>query len=361
MTNALKTLAVLALLSCGIISRAQIQTVQRPQLTANAMSLQRYADIPVSLYTGTPDINIPLDTIDNFRLRLPMTLSYHCGGVKVDEHPGWTGLGWTLNVGGVITREVRDEMDEYQQPDTKILKRDIGFFSFHDVLDDSLAWTPEGFANRNNYINNTYMPAADTEPDKFCFSFGEYTGFFFMDTDGSWKIYSERPVKVKDVSYSMTPQPGTIPLARNMRIINSITLTADDGTDYVFGEEATDMAIDIRNQKRACWCPTAWHIKRIVHMDGSRIDYQYQRGPYTASLGYAYSYGSIKIGEQNYGTNSSWPYYGQLLSPVYLHKISGDTFTADFFRSAVADKGLATSRKDKDGICRRRSSHTANH
>lgn len=336
MTNALKTLAVLALLSYGIISRAQIQTVQRPQLTANAMSLQRYADIPVSLYTGTPDINIPLDTIDNFRLRLPMTLSYHCGGVKVDEHPGWTGLGWTLNVGGVITREVRDEMDEYADG-TKIGSYDRGFMYSHGYIENfSKAWTdPLNFDQKSfndMYGNLPYTLLFDTEPDKFTFNFCGFSGFFMMGTDGAWHVCCDKPIKVKEVKTGDTPQPGNVKLYNSVKIITSITLTDDNGIDYTFGGDAIDMSIEFADQANSIWIPTAWHLAKIACPDGTETVFTYDRGPYTAALSYAEQFGSLQAGDQIFILQSA-PYQGKLLSPVYLNGISGDTFNVQFFRS----------------------------
>ncbi len=96
-------------------------------LTPNAKSFQRYGDIPVSLYTGTPNITIPLDTIRDVSLSLPISLSYHSGGIKADEHPGWVGLGWTLMLGGAITREVRNIPDEFNYI------REKGFYYIHNI------------------------------------------------------------------------------------------------------------------------------------------------------------------------------------------------------------------------------------
>ena len=84
-------------------------------LTPNAKSFQRYGDIPVTLYTGTPNITIPLGNFTDGHLTLPFSLSYHSSGIRVEDHPGWTGLGWNLSVGGAITREVRDIPDEVSE------------------------------------------------------------------------------------------------------------------------------------------------------------------------------------------------------------------------------------------------------
>lgn len=66
----------------------------------------KYADHPVNNYTGTPKIDIALFNIKRGRINLPISLSYHGSGVRVDEIASRSGMGWVLNAGGVITRTV---------------------------------------------------------------------------------------------------------------------------------------------------------------------------------------------------------------------------------------------------------------
>ena len=73
----------------------------------NTASLGKYGEVPVGLYTGIPQISIPLTSIQDGSLSVPISLSYHAGGVRVEEIASWVGLGWSLNAGGVITRQVR--------------------------------------------------------------------------------------------------------------------------------------------------------------------------------------------------------------------------------------------------------------
>src|SRR4051812_5554430 len=77
----------------------------------NAASLLKYAQIPVSKYTGVPDISIPLYTVKSGSLSLPISVSYHASGIKTSEEASWVGLGWALNCGGVIGRSIRDGDD----------------------------------------------------------------------------------------------------------------------------------------------------------------------------------------------------------------------------------------------------------
>ena len=98
-------LVSLAGLPSWLWSQTSLPEVIPPSPTA--ASLGEYGDIPVSTYTGIPNISIPLYQIQSRDLSLPISLSYHAGGVKVEEEASWVGLGWSLNAGGVITRSIR--------------------------------------------------------------------------------------------------------------------------------------------------------------------------------------------------------------------------------------------------------------
>ena len=76
-----------------------------------AYAFAQYAEMPVSLFTGTPSISIPLFTIETGAYSFPISLSYHASGIKVSQEASWVGLGWNLNVGGSISRSVRGRDD----------------------------------------------------------------------------------------------------------------------------------------------------------------------------------------------------------------------------------------------------------
>ena len=67
---------LLLLLIC-INARAQNQHIAYPNIavkTPKAAALDAYSDIPVSYYTGIPDITIPLYEIDDDGFKLQITL-----------------------------------------------------------------------------------------------------------------------------------------------------------------------------------------------------------------------------------------------------------------------------------------------
>ena len=77
-----------------------------------AASLCEYAETPVSYFYGLPQIDIPLYTVQEGSFSLPVSISYHGGGIKVNELASRVGLGWVLNAGGVISRTVCGLPDE---------------------------------------------------------------------------------------------------------------------------------------------------------------------------------------------------------------------------------------------------------
>ena len=66
----------------------------------------------MGLYTGIPNIDIPFFTVRGSLINVPISISYHAGGIKVEEVSSSIGIGWSLNAGGVITRSIRGLPDE---------------------------------------------------------------------------------------------------------------------------------------------------------------------------------------------------------------------------------------------------------
>lgn len=61
--------------------------------------------------TGVPDISIPIYTIRLGAFELPVRLSYHASGIRVNDVASTVGLGWTLDAGGCISRSVNGAPD----------------------------------------------------------------------------------------------------------------------------------------------------------------------------------------------------------------------------------------------------------
>ncbi|HLN95376.1 MAG TPA: hypothetical protein VK183_07045 [Flavobacterium sp.] len=74
--------------------------------------IERFDNIPVSYYTGTPDISIPLYVLKIGSVEVPLVLRYQSSGIKVTDEATWVGLGWTLEPEGSIMQEIRGKSDQ---------------------------------------------------------------------------------------------------------------------------------------------------------------------------------------------------------------------------------------------------------
>src|SRR5262249_56896233 len=106
MRVAAAVLSVAAVVLCVDPGLAQTGSLRVSIPSPTAASLGKFGDVPVSLYTGIPDITVPLFTAHGRTLPVPIALHYYAGGVKVEERGGWVGLGWSLAAGGGVHRTV---------------------------------------------------------------------------------------------------------------------------------------------------------------------------------------------------------------------------------------------------------------
>ena len=77
-----------------------------------AAAFNNYVAHPTVSNDGKIDITVPIYTIEDRDINLPIQLSYNSGGVKVNSKSTWVGTGWKLMAGGLITRTVKDVPDD---------------------------------------------------------------------------------------------------------------------------------------------------------------------------------------------------------------------------------------------------------
>ena len=186
--------------------------------SANASSLGKYGEIPVSYYTGLPSTTIPIYTITEGDLSVPISASYHHSGIKVQEEASNIGLGWALNAGGVITRSVRrmDDLDERYG------------FPFNSYTTD-----PEFDTNFYTKYNEGNVLDMDSEPDIFTYNVGGKSGKFILLSGTN----SSFPLTAKMLDYSDVQIKVDKLISTNPNYPNFIwTMTLTDGTIYTFTE-----------------------------------------------------------------------------------------------------------------------------
>ena len=102
MNNYVRHILSIVFIGMSYLLHAQMPVMDNYLLSPNMASLGEYGDVPVSLHTGIPSITVPLYTGSSGGHSIPVSLSYHGGGVQPDRHPGWVGLGGRLHGGGCV-------------------------------------------------------------------------------------------------------------------------------------------------------------------------------------------------------------------------------------------------------------------
>ncbi|WP_223560406.1 hypothetical protein [Chryseobacterium lathyri] len=342
---------------------------QNPLDYENNKALNFERDFGVDLYTGTVNINIPLQQLKEDNLSLDLNLNYDATGVLINNVSGIVGQNWNLNAGGSITRKVKgmcfDELENgasSSQPGLgTLLGLQKGFFEKLDFINHD-NWNTE--SNLKTMINWASGASGgywrmDTEPDIFYFNFFGKSGSFFMGHDGTWKVSSKDNLKVvynKD-SDMVNPMDGIMNQSLHTpysdykrKSIGRLTLIDDKGFQYIFGDnDVKSMEIHLGSyfDTNFLWpYVMKWNLKKVVDPNGKIVyNFEYKTGEYLLTNLYteANFETSSSIEEQNSTTGYSnvdltdanfWKKYkgsGYFYKPSYLKKINSFTgATADF-------------------------------
>lgn len=189
------TIGLMLLVGHIAIAQFDYNAILPPSPTA--ASLGQYGAIPVSYYTGTPNISIPIETIKGRELQVPISLSYMAKGIRVEENASWVGTGWSLNCGGVITQSIRG-LEDGSRPRATFP-------------------VPTDFTQAKDYLTNIQEGFIDTEPDQYFFNYPGGSGSFVLDGNGNVIFEDANDVKV------------TADLPNHQ-----FTITSEDGTKYIF-------------------------------------------------------------------------------------------------------------------------------
>ena len=290
-----------------------------------AASLGIYGDVPVSTYTGTANVAIPLYTIKTNQHSVPVTLNYNCSAIKVAQDAGWVGLGWSLSAGGVITRTIRgnddfssggywatgklppydennDHIPNYYDEDSALLNREY----FRDVL------------------SRTY----DGEPDIFFYNFAGYSGKFLIgkNVDGNPTFMSDR----NDLEIKFDPDFAE----------GGWTIITPNGFEYLFtvpefsencyksSELSTYAGLEpsfIRTYQESI---SSWYLSLIKSPAGEEIAFTYETGMSLSLISSSQTRYDRTSNTSTYGegasTQAKYSYFDlsrQIIKDVILKKI----------------------------------------
>ncbi|MCO6164530.1 hypothetical protein, partial [Flavobacterium sp. NRK F7] len=166
----IKTIKTIVLLLSTCFAFAQ-ELPQVVPLSPEASSIFRFNETPVSLYNGTHNTNIPLLEINSGGVSIPISLSYSSRGVQVTDVASRVGMGWTLNYGGMISRQVRGRADELNSTNGLTYNT---MSAYYEDYDERLSVLVNGEIQGSQY---------DFLPDKYMLNSNLYSGEFYMDNN----------------------------------------------------------------------------------------------------------------------------------------------------------------------------------
>lgn len=232
----------------NIINREQTDTYSALEKflppSPQAAALARYGEYPVSLATGVPEISIPLYEIKLGEYTLPISISYHASGIKVDDVASTVGLGWVLNAGGVVSRTICGAPDLREN---RSLTDDTLYCSYDRYC--SMYYSP-GYAYQyasiimpilTDILNSSY----DIASDRYSYNLGTKSGIFrYSYKDEKFVVLNHDPIYISYEDRSSD---------------NSYFYICDtDGTEYIFRDKEKTLY-----DESDYLCPTSWYLTDI--------------------------------------------------------------------------------------------------
>lgn len=220
--------------------KTELPTVIPPSPTVSA--LMKFEEVPVSNYTGIPDITIPLFSSPTLSkdISFNLALKYH-SGVGANDRASDVGLGWSLIAGGTISRTVRG------LPDEQLIvasgtenKGKVGLY--HTSLANHTNYYYQHHENFSNFASSNPQEANkylwemvewnkfDTEHDLWQFNFLGNSGRFIIEKNIQTNQLEVKPLddyRVKIINHYNT-------IGQNNFIPTGFTIFDEKGYRYVF-------------------------------------------------------------------------------------------------------------------------------
>ncbi|MBK8506124.1 MAG: hypothetical protein IPL46_30360 [Saprospiraceae bacterium] len=293
--------------------------------SANASSLGKFGEIPVSYFTGVAGISVPIYTVTQGPLALPVSIDYHPSGVKVAEVASRVGLNWAESIGGSIM----------------ISRTPVGIIDEH----------PNGWFNQTvTSLNGTLLEyiadgTSDSEPDLFSFNIGGYSGKFVF------------AINARDTN-SIEPMIMPRQDVKITRIIDGSALfgfkvITPDGTVYYFGQHGSTNALErSAPDTETSGVTTGWYLVRVeshdqkhsINLSYATEKYHY---PYPAS---AENYNTTQISNCGVTGSSGVRYLNRYNTDVNYSYIEGMRLTQITNSGGTQTVTFVVSSSDRDDI-----------
>lgn len=246
----------------GFLNSQELPRVVPP--SPEASQAFKFTEIPVSLYTGLPNVDIPLFQIESGGVTIPISLSYHARGIQVSEIASRVGTGWTLNAGGSITRQTRGVNDDIANPNCNYSLDIFNNLSKRYALGSQFATGLDELC--------------DIIPDQYSYSVNGLSGKF-----------------IKYINDDVPPYNNSFILSQkysNVDVVNRSLIIDGQGNKYYFGiNEDKDIEQTLNKRivhatggytmstpsiEESTALPNTFHLSKIETFKGSEINFIYE-------------------------------------------------------------------------------------
>ncbi|MBW8524827.1 hypothetical protein K0U91_04450 [Chryseobacterium chendengshani] len=209
-------------------------------------NLMKFEEVPVSHYTGVPDVSIPISSMSTglSNVNINLSLKYHSLNLKPENRASEAGIGWSLFAGGTISRTVIDLPDEIETMSFANLttKRKSGIY-----LDET-----SGVQSANRNYTKKFLEAIENSPSSNQLLLDDdnyrkllYEAFYQNKFDTSYDLYqynflnyTGRFIVVKKngvlTPVSLEKNNLKITCVHSLDTINFFEITDDFGNKFIF-------------------------------------------------------------------------------------------------------------------------------
>lgn len=249
----------------------------------NAQTFSKNGEFPVSHYTGVPNIDIPIYTISLKDISIPISISYNSSGIRVEKESSRIGLGWILNTGGVITRTIFGNFNDFngnvyfnntsaEHNHGNKLADLTQIYNFEKYTIGSyptkLPFSLSGMSKldlHNSFSDNISYGGVEMSPDIMSYNFMGYSGKFIFSHSG--KIIKEKQdnIQIK-------------PLRKNDYFEEEpygYILATSDGTKYRFEQTEKSTPNYLEGAAVSYYC--SYYLTSIETVNNTVTNFTYKR------------------------------------------------------------------------------------
>jgi YD repeat-containing protein len=287
-----------------------------------ASALGKYGEIPVGYNTGVPSIEIPLYSYNGKEITIPIGISYHASGLRVNETATWLGLGWILNASGVITRTVQGIPDELRYNNDYVLLENY----YNGLLPEPLherSGVPNNAPDfRLDAYNTKYY---DLEPDLYHYNFLGRSGKIIFDKN-------RNPILLPHQDLSIHFKDQNNPIA-------GFIITDEKGFRYFFDATEYTETITATSNESAI---TGWFLSKVSVPGGEEVFFSYNNVQYDShqrsqSYNYIYQGESGSCGGPGESLNTSYVQFRAFTRQLSQITSSNNLLTVAFFAGTPRD------------------------